>query len=435
MEGTLAAGRNQPGSPDVSGSSGTGSAGPSATRKSQYPPPAEQPTQLGPQGIRFDFNLGARVILPTRSEGRWRVRLTDLDTGSTLFQAENQGALVTSSKRYYVRFGVDVWELDGTDKAHQVLSYTYDAKDRDVLVQLPVGTLGDSLGWLPYAAKFQERHGCRLTCVLSPLLIPLFRDAYPNIEFITREEVRAEQFYATYSIGLFFDDADNIWQPCDFRHVGLHRTAGYILGVDPTEVPPRISLADASRPIEESYVCIATQSTSQCKKWNNPYGWREIVRFLMDAGYRVVCIDRQPVHGQGMVWTHIPHGVEDETGDKPLQERARWLRHAEFFVGLSSGLSWLAWAMGTPVVLISGFTHPTNEFATPYRVINYHACNSCWNDVRHRFDHKDFLWCPRHAGTSRQFECTRLITPEQVKAAIRRIPGFASKSTRKATVE
>ncbi len=66
-----------------------------------------------------------------------------------------------------------------------------------------------------------------------------------------------------------------------------------------------------------------------------------------------------------------------------------------------------------------------NEFATPYRVINYHACNGCWNDIRHRFDHHDFMWCPRHANTKRQFECTRLVTVEQVKAAIRRIPGFA----------
>jgi hypothetical protein len=41
-----------------------------------------------------------------------------------------------------------------------------------------------------------------------------------------------------------------------------------------------------------------------------------------------------------------------------------------------------------------------------------------------RFDHKDFLWCPRHAGTSRQFECTRLITAEAVKTAIRKIPEF-----------
>ena len=74
--------------------------------------------------------------------------------------------------------------------------------------------------------------------------------------------------------------------------------------------------------------------------------------------------------------------------------------------------------------MISGFTHPTNEFATPYRIINYHACNSCWNDVRVRFDHKDFLWCPRHAGTQQQFECTRLITTDAVKATIRTIPGF-----------
>src|SRR6202012_3953389 len=105
--------------------------------------------------------------------------------------------------------------------------------------------------------------------------------------------------------------------------------------------------------------------------------------------------------------------------------RAPWLRHADFFVGLSSGLAWLAWACGTPVAMISGFTHENNEFATPYRVINYHACNGCWNDVRQRFDHQDFFWCPRHKDTPRQFECTRLITPEQVKAIIQRMPQFA----------
>jgi autotransporter strand-loop-strand O-heptosyltransferase len=206
----------------------------------------------------------------------------------------------------------------------------------------------------------------------------------------------------------------------------LHRTAGYILGVDPTEVPPKIALEDDTRPLAEPYVCIAVQSTTQSKCWNNPAGWHEIVRFLKEAGYRVVCIDQKAVHGTGLVYNHIPHGVEDETGDRPLLERARWLRHADFFIGLSSGLAWLAWAVGVPVVMISGFTHPTNEFATPYRVINYHACNGCWNDPHHRFDHHDFLWCPRHANTPRQFECTRLITAEQVKQVVRRIPGFGA---------
>jgi autotransporter strand-loop-strand O-heptosyltransferase len=172
------------------------------------------------------------------------------------------------------------------------------------------------------------------------------------------------------------------------------------------------------------------QSTTQSKYWNNPTGWRDVIAFLKQAGYRVICIDQKSVHGTGIVWNHLPHGAEDETGDKPLVERARWLKHAEFFVGLSSGLSWLAWACGTPVVMISGFTHPTNEFDTPYRVINYHTCNGCWNDVRHRFDHKDFLWCPRHKDTPRQFECTRLITSDHVKTAIRQIPGFGTGNSR-----
>ena len=213
-------------------------------------------------------------------------------------------------------------------------------------------------------------------------LIPLFCDNYPDITFLTHEEIKPERYYATYSVGLFFDDRDCVHQPCDFRFVGLHRTAGYILGVDPTETPPNVALTDESRPIAEPYVCIAVQSTMQAKYWNNPTGWYEVVRFLKEAGYRVVCIDQKPVHGTGLVWNHIPHGAEDETGISRPSERARWLKHADFFVGLSSGLSWLAWAMGIPVVMISGFTHPLNEFATPYRVINYHTCNSCWNDPR-----------------------------------------------------
>jgi autotransporter strand-loop-strand O-heptosyltransferase len=392
------------------------SALPAASRA--YPAPAAVPTQEGPSGVRFDFNDGCRIMLPEGAHP-WRVRLSDIDTGNILFETELKTGRVNSTKRYFVRMRLQIW-VNG----EKVLSHDYSAKDREVLVQLPVGTLGDPLGWFPYAAKFKEQHGCRLSCLMSEKLIPLFRNSYPDITFVTAEQVKVERYYATYSIGLFFDDKEFVHQPCDFRHVGLHRTAGYILGVDPAEVAPRLTLADDTRPIAEPYVCIGVQSTTQSKCWNNPGGWRELVGFLKDAGYRVICIDQKPTHGTGLIWNHIPNGAEDQTGDRPLQERGRWLKHADFFVGLSSGLSWLAWAAGTPVVMISGFTHPTNEFDTPYRVINYHTCNSCWNDVRHRFDHKDFLYCPRHKDTPRQFECTRLITTDQVKAAVQRVPGF-----------
>jgi autotransporter strand-loop-strand O-heptosyltransferase len=380
---------------------------PAPPGKETYPRPAAKPTQTGPLGVRFDFNLGARVSIPAGKS--WRVRLRDLDTGNILFESSAGGVFVSSTKRYYIRFRIDV--IDG-DRAF--FQHDYSARGQKVLIQFPVGPLGDIIAWFPYVVKFQDKHQCDLTCAMSERLIPLFREAYPHITLVTHEALQPERFYATYCLGLFFDDEARIWQPCDFRLVGLHRTAGYILGVDPAEAAPRLSPVDATPPIHEPYVCIAVQSTTQAKYWNNPNGWPDVIRYLKAKGLRVICIDRKAVHGMGLDWNHIPHGAEDLTGNAPLLERLRWLKHAKAFIGLSSGLSWLAWASGVPVVMISGFTHPTNEFHTPYRVINYHTCNSCWNDVRHRFDRQNFFWCPRHANSARQFECTRLITSQQV---------------------
>ena len=107
-----------------------------------------------------------------------------------------------------------------------------------------------------------------------------------------------------------------------------------------------------------------------------------------------------------------------------IKERVDLIKDADFFIGLSSGLSWIAWCCNVPVVMISGFTAPENEFYTPYRVINYQVCHSCWNDSRSEFDHGDMMWCPRHKGTDRHFECTRAITGTQVINTIKTIPAF-----------
>lgn len=389
-----------------------------------YPEPAAEPTQSGPEGIRFDFNQGCRLSLPVRADGLiWRARLSDLDSGNVLFETETRGGLIRSSKRWFVRFSIEVWtQREGDSERRSVFTHDYESADRDVVIHFPVGTLGDSIAWFSYACRFEEAHpGARVHCVMSPLLIPLFRDAYPHLSFLTQEEAAErgtyQSAYATYCLGLFFTDPGCQWQPVDFRHVGLHRTAAHILGLDPTEKAPRLALPDESRPIAEPYAVIAVQATSAAKMWNNPNGWRETIAYLKGCGLRVVCIDQKPVHGQGLFWNHIPNGCEDLTG-LPLAEAARYLRHAEIFVGLSSGLSWLAWAAGCPVVMISGFSLPSTEFATKGRVINWHTCNGCWNDPKFAFDHKDFLWCPRHSGGSRQFECTRLITPTHVRRAI-----------------
>src|SRR5881275_191199 len=165
--------------------------------KRPYPAPAELPTQEGPEGIRFDFNDGCRIVLP-EGKAPWRVRLSDLDTGNILYETELQAGRVNSTKRYFVRGRIEV-----SAGGKQIVAHDYSAKDRDVLVQFPVGTIGDTLGWFPYAVKFQRQHQCRLTCAMAERLIPLFRDAYPEIAFVAHEGVEPKRYYATYSIGLF----------------------------------------------------------------------------------------------------------------------------------------------------------------------------------------------------------------------------------------
>jgi len=376
------------------------------------------------EGIKFDFNEGIRILFPHNGK-TYRCVFSDIDTGVILYSADTvPGAYITSVKKFYIKFRLQIFAKDGKEP---IFTHDYDCKDKEVMIQLPVGTIGDSIGWFSYVERFQKKHQCKLICVMTPWIADLVRDQYPEITFIAAADTEKYRPYACYYMGLFFKgNVDN--QPIDFRYIGLHRTAGYILGVDPKDEPPRFDLS-APRQIKEKYVCIAAQSSSQAKYWNNPFGWMTVVDFLKQNGYRVLCIDKDRVNGIGIHYNLIPYGAEDFTGDIPLQQRVNLIKDADFFIGLSSGLSWVAWGCKVPVVMISGFTHPTNEFETPYRVINYHTCHSCWNDMRIDFDHFDFLWCPRHKGTDRHFECTRLISADQVLTTIKKIPTFGKQES------
>ena len=78
-----------------------------------------------------------------------------------------------------------------------------------------------------------------------------------------------------------------------------------------------------------------------------------------------------------------------------------------------SGLSWLAWASGTPTMIISGFTDEDLEPTIGVtRIINKDVCNGCWS--KHSFDAGDWHWCPEHKGTNREFECSKTITSDDV---------------------
>lgn len=377
------------------------------------------PTQKGPNGITFDFNIGLRVRVP-EGDTSYRVVFRDAESGLQLYESVvPPGMVATSLKKFLINYNLQVFT---TDTNELVFEHFFNPEGKLVLIQCCGGGLGDSLAWFSYVDRFREKYKCRVVCAVNPGLKEILYKQYPEIRFIGRDDTGHYKPYATFYLGLFFfGDTDK--QPLDFRHTGLHKTAAYILNVDDAEIPPKFDLS-APRVIKEPYVCIATQSTTQCKYWNNPYGWFEVIRFLKHNGYRVIDIDRKAIDGNGTRYNQIPLGAEDFTGNLPLQDRINLIKDADFFIGLSSGLTWLAWGCKVPVVLISGFTEPFNEFYTPYRIINYFSCHGCWNDLRENFDHNDYLYCPRKKGTDGEFECTRLITGMQVINTIKKIPAF-----------
>ena len=88
-------------------------------------------------------------------------------------------------------------------------------------------------------------------------------------------------------------------------------------------------------------------------------------------------------------------------------------------MGVSAGPTWLAWALKIPTILISGYSAKWGEYSTNIqRIINEDVCHGCFNDPDAPFERGDWNWCPRQKGTTRQFECSKTITPDMVIDAI-----------------
>lgn len=381
--------------------------------------PTYEPTQTTDIHVRYDFNFGARIQVDRDAHDPVHIALFDADTGNVLHSSVvKPGYGVGCSKKYYIRYRLEARTPNGT----LLDTHEMSLEGKDVLVQMPYkGALGDSIAWFAAAVAFQQRMKAKVHILMPPFVQDIFQAQYPELVFETLESAKAGRYYATYYLGLYFH-GDLDWQPHDFRLLSLPGTAGSILGMDDFEPVPPKTRARTS-PVKGRYVVVATQASNHAKHWCNPQGWRLVIANLLARGYRVLCIDRDHEVGVDDVWHHMPWGVEDWTGNRPLQERVDIISGADFFIGLSSGLSWLAWCCHVPVVLISGICMPFGEFQTPYRVQNRNVCHGCWNDTRREFSHTDFMWCPVHKGTPRAYECTKAISARMVLNAIERIPG------------
>lgn len=369
-----------------------------------------------PSGLQYDFREGPRLFVPPDMLGDYDVEFQDYETGFVHFRTVlRAGESVASPKRWYIP-----WRILVKKDGKTVFDHCLDLNNREVCIHIPNGGLGDSIAWFSYAEPFMLKHNCKLTVCMDPDRSRLFRGQYPAFGWGQEHAWKTTPYYAVYHMGIFSPDNENCSQPEDFRMKGLHHNAAAILGLPEKDNPPRVGVSWNPVKGDGRYVCIASRASARCKEWLNPAGWPSLVSWLKDKGYKVIDIDKEFLRGYDV----IPYGADNCTGSADLLERAKMIAGASFFIGVSSGLSWLAWCCGTPVVLISGWTLPYTEFSTPYRVINRQVCHGCWNDMREQFDHYDGDYCPRHKGTPREHECSMAISAEQVMNVINRMPDF-----------
>jgi autotransporter strand-loop-strand O-heptosyltransferase len=235
-------------------------------------------------------------------------------------------------------------------------------------------------------------------------------------------------FYASYKVQYGFSNDDNLnlnklleknsrigyipgisfWNKNESPyHPNLKPLAEFgssVLGLDYIERRPIFEQINNERPIEKKYICISEFASGVEKQWNNKIGWQTLVDELKRLGYEVVSISKEKSNLKN---------VTKRNGDFDLEDRIWYLQHCEFFIGVSSGLSWLAWASGKKVVIISGITVKNNEFYEDcIRIINETVCHGCWNLEEHcdKFVFRRAPLCPEN----KNFTCSRSISPKMV---------------------
>ena len=273
-------------------------------------------------------------------------------------------------------------------------------KSEKHLLILNSHALGDSIAFVPYAQKWAEMNNITVDVVIKKHNI-FNLDYYKNINFL-ESEGDFSQYTDVHRFEYIFNKP-------------LQKGYSDQFGLDFVEIKPEIKRVDKKRPIKANYVCLGVHTTTQAKYWNYPDAWNILSKMLRKEGITPVSVDLYESFGIEGNWNYLPDNSVKKVGLQ-FDDVINHLQHCDFFIGVSSGLSWLAWALGKKVILISGTTNEDNEFnSNCHRVINKNVCHGCFNKSNiYNFDSSNWMWCPVNQNTKDWFICTRTITPELV---------------------
>jgi autotransporter strand-loop-strand O-heptosyltransferase len=355
------------------------------------------------------FTDGAKVEIKSNFENQFLVQFIDAETEEVIHHTILKNNMWTKTAvMFYKKWKIRIYDVR---KSLMMLEHELSLKDRNVLVFLDSRAVGDTVAWFPYFDEFQKKHGCNLFCGTFHNNI-IDKEAYPNLTFV---EMGAplDNIYATYRIGWYYDENSNIrlnMNPNEVKNQPMQKCASDILGLEYKEVKPKLVLEENVE--KKKQIAIAIHGTCQAKYWNNPQGWQEVVDFCKSKGYEVLLLSKEE---DGYMGNSHPKGIINHP-QGTLNQVIKAIQESVAFIGIGSGLSWLAWCTETPVVLISGFSEAYTEPSVYARITSPEGkCGNCFNN--HRLDPADWMWCPE----KKNFECTKEISSQTVIESLKNL--------------
>ena len=345
------------------------------------------------------------LLCPTEPDKEFDVVFEDVDAKKVIYESKLKHACWSKLDRQYLSNIIVYVRFKG--RTITQVSLLKELAGKKVFISFESKALGDTLAWMPYCEEFASHYKCDV--IVSTFKNFLFEAAYPSLTFVGRGVV--QNIFAMFKLGW-----DSNKEPVPAASVPLQQTASNILLLPFKEILPRIVFTPKERPCEEKYIAISIHSTSGLKLWHY---WQEVVDYLVGAGYKVYEIsDTAKDHKSHTTQPALINITELE--DTSLDNTMNMIHHADICLGLSSGISWLCWALGKKVIMISNFTNKNHEFQSNcIRVYDESICHDCWGDLKFRFNLGDWEYCPRHEGTPRHFECHKLISAKRVIDAIK----------------
>ena len=348
--------------------------------------------------VKISFDLGPKVEVLGHHNNKYFVEFINGSTNEVVHSDTISNNMWTKcSKSYYIP-----WVI----KVNGKIVHTFDLTNNKVRINFESKSVGDTIAWIPQVLEFYKKHKCEVAV-----------STYHNDWFETLPEYKDLKFikpgskynaYVIYEIG-WFRDKNGGWKnfdnhPTQVNTIPLIQAATDILGLPYKELHHGINFTPKKRPIKGKYICIGPRSTAGLKEW--PYDhFKSLAKKLYSKGYKIINLSKEGFKGTNII----------DKKNLKWEDTLNHLYHADLFIGLGSGLSWVNWVLDKHTLMINNFIPYGYEFTHNLtKIENHSVCNNCWVSKELAFNSGDWDWCGKHQNTELQHICQKSITVDQV---------------------